>query len=94
MIYSQRYRVRNVTNWKPYLYQNYPDFYFRFSLVKVSSLKRMSTNGSEERNRCAIRELKPGRATPQQIQNYPQSPRKNGEKLVSNRVFKQIPGSM
>ena len=67
MIYSQWYRVRNVTNWKPYLYQNYPDFYFRFSLVKVSSLKRMSTNGSEERNRCAIRELKPGRVTPQQI---------------------------
>jgi hypothetical protein len=59
MIYSQRHRVRNVINLKPYLYQNYPDFYFRFSLVKVSSLKRMSTNVSEERNRCAIRELKP-----------------------------------
>ena len=54
----------------------------------------MSTNGSEERNRCAIRELKPGRAMPQQIQNYTQSPRKNGGKLVSNKVFKQIPGSM
>jgi hypothetical protein len=30
MIYSQWYRVRNVTNWKPYLYQNYPDFIFDF----------------------------------------------------------------
>jgi hypothetical protein len=33
-------------------------FYFRFSLVKVWSLKRTSTHASEERNRCAIRELK------------------------------------
>jgi hypothetical protein len=30
MIYSQRHRVRKVTNWKPYLYQNYPDFIFDF----------------------------------------------------------------
>jgi hypothetical protein len=54
----------------------------------------MSTNVSEDRNRCAIRELKPGRATPQQIQNYPQSSGNNGRKLVRNGVFKQIPGSI